>query len=158
MEPICAAFNSAFIALDRQTRELLSVTSERDLYRRPEGGERSMFPFSVGEYIIRSASVVEQAFGGITTRLWDDPYEWTLPEKLATSELIGQYLDDVDASRKRAMAFIRSDGELTRVIPAPERLIAISDILLTALARARHHQGRAFALYEVITKNRPQWL
>lgn len=60
-----------------------------------------MFPFSVGEYIIRSASVVEQAFGGITTRLWDDPYEWTLPEKLATSELIGQYLDDVDASRKR---------------------------------------------------------
>ncbi|MBX3300245.1 MAG: hypothetical protein KF736_12375 [Acidobacteria bacterium] len=117
-----------------------------------------MFPFSVGEYIIRSASVVEQAFGGITTRLWDDPYEWTLPEKLATSELIGQYLDDVDASRKRAMAFIRSDGELTRVIPAPERLIAISDILLTALARARHHQGRAFALYEVITKNRPQWL
>ena len=40
--------------------------------------------FSCGEYILRSAAAVEQTFGGITTRLWDDPFEWTLPEALST--------------------------------------------------------------------------
>ena len=30
---------------------------------------------SVGEYVLRSAGVVEQTFGGITSNLWDDPFE-----------------------------------------------------------------------------------
>jgi hypothetical protein len=32
------------------------------------------------EQILRSARIVEQVSGGITANLWDDPFEWTLPE------------------------------------------------------------------------------
>jgi hypothetical protein len=47
---------------------------------------------SVGEQILRSAAVIEQTFGGLTANLWDDPFEWTLPETLATPESIVAYL------------------------------------------------------------------
>src|SRR4029453_18276189 len=74
---------------------------------------------SIGESILRSAAVVEQAFGGLTSNLWDDPFEWTLPETLTTRERILEYLCEVDATRKRAFSSFASHAELTRHIAAP---------------------------------------
>ena len=74
--------------------------------------------------------------GGITTRLWDDPFEWTLPEKLYNEALIEDYLDEVEESRLRAFSYLRTDEDLDRQTPAPTQLITIEAILRNTLAIA----------------------
>ena len=107
--------------------------------------------FSCGEYILRSAAMVEKTFGGITTRLWDDPFEWTLPEKLSDRESIIRYLDEVEETRKNGFSFFTSDADLKKELPAPEKLRSIIQILLDTLAMANHFQGRAFAVFQMIS-------
>ncbi|HEX2269316.1 MAG TPA: hypothetical protein VHH35_07275, partial [Pyrinomonadaceae bacterium] len=58
--------------------------------------------------ILRSAAVIEQTFGGLTANLWDDPFEWTLPETLSTPELVIEHLSEVDALRQRFFSSIDS--------------------------------------------------
>ena len=110
-----------------------------------------MAMFSCGEYLLRSAGAVEQTFGGITTRLWDDPFEWTLPEKLSTPIAVLEYLDEVERTRLAGFGFFTSDGDLQKQIPAPEKLRSLFDLLLETLARAEHYQGRAFAVFQMLS-------
>jgi hypothetical protein len=110
-----------------------------------------MTMFSCGEYVLRSAGMVEKTFGGITTRLWDDPFEWTLPEELATKEAVLDYLSEVEATRVRGFSFFRSDDNLLRKIPAPANLRSIFDILLETIAQAEHYQGRALAIFQMFS-------
>jgi len=110
-----------------------------------------MTPFSCGEYLLRSAGKVEMTFGGITTRLWDDPFEWTLPEKLATLAAVAQYLDEVESTRMKGFRFFTSDDDLRREIPAPEKIRPLAEILFDTLSEASHLQGRAFAIFQTIT-------
>src|SRR5687768_1475284 len=49
----------------------------------------------VGENVLRCAAAIEQTFGGITSNLWDDPFEWTLPEYLSTSAKVIEHLGEV---------------------------------------------------------------
>lgn len=149
---LLSAFDQRFAEIDRSSLELLSLLTEETLFKRPRETRQQMAPFSCGEYILRSAAMVEKTFGGITTRLWDDPFEWTLPEKLSTKELVTNYLNEVQATRKNAFAFFSSDDDLMRQIPAPEKLRPIFEILLDTVARAEHFQGRAYALYQVISQ------
>jgi hypothetical protein len=107
--------------------------------------------FTVGEYVLRSAAAVEQTFGGITTRLWDDPFEWTLPEKLHCVDLVKEYLDEVDLTRAEGIAFIANDDSLSRSIPAPVNIVPISHILIDAVARSEHYLGRAYAIFQTIS-------
>jgi|SRR6185369_4354213 hypothetical protein len=95
--------------------------------------------------------MVEKTFGGITTRLWDDPFEWTLPEALSTTENVLGYLSEVEATRIAGFGFFKSDEDLSRRIPAPEVLRTLFDILLETLARAEHFQGRAFAVFQMLS-------
>ena len=95
--------------------------------------------------------MVEKTFGGITTRLWDDPFEWTLPEKLSQRNDIIQYLDDVEQTRIRGFAFIAADTALLTQIPAPETLLPLNTILLETLVSASHYQGRAFAVFQMLS-------
>ncbi|MEO7539445.1 MAG: hypothetical protein ABIV21_05425 [Pyrinomonadaceae bacterium] len=151
MDPILTALDRQFLSVDSRSRQLLNAIGNDLLFSKPREIGNSMAQFSCGEYILRSAAMVEQAFGGITTRLWDDPYEWTLPEKLSTRKLIIDYFDEVEATRNRGFAFIASDSALFTMIPAPETLRSLFDILLTALNTAGHFQGRAFALMQVLS-------
>jgi len=121
------------------------------LFWKPREIKETYGMFSCGEYILRSAGAVEQTFGGITTRLWDDPFEWTLPEELSTVEKFTEYLAEVEETRKKGFAFFNSDEDLLRELPAPEKLKSIFEILLDALARAEHFQGRAFAVYQMFS-------
>ncbi len=155
MNPILTSFELQFLHLDRRARELLAKLNVDQLFERPDGSGTSMTPFSCGEYLLRSAAAVEQTFDGITTRLWDDPFEWTLPEKLSTREDILHYLDEVEATRTRGFGFFTSDDDLRREIPAPEQMRSLADILIDTLARASHLQGRAFAIYQTVTSEKP---
>lgn len=89
------------------------------------------------------------------TRLWDDPFEWTLPEKLSDKAAVLNYLDEVEATRSKGFGFFTSDADLKRAIPAPEKLRPLADILLEAVAHASHYQGRAFAIFQMLTAERP---
>lgn len=151
MNSVLSAIELQFTALDRRSRELLTLLAPDTLYKRPRVLEKPMTPFSCGEYVLRSAAMVEQTFGGITTRLWDDPFEWTLPEKLSKIADIVNYLDEVDATRRNGMGFFTSEDDLLREMPAPERVLPIITILLDTLARANHYQGRAFAVFQMIS-------
>ena len=151
MDPMLATFNDSFRLLDDGSRELLLKLNDAQLFEKPREVLNSMAAFSCGEYILRSAAMVEKTFGGITTRLWDDPFEWTLPEKLADKTRIIQYLDEVDATRKRGFAFFTSDEDLKRQMPAPGKLRSVFEILLETIAQAEHYQGRAFAVFQMIS-------
>lgn len=145
MNSILASLNRQFVSLDKRSRELLDKIDDAQLFVRV-ADTGSLSGASVGEYVLRSAAMVEKTFGGITTRLWDDPFEWTLPEKLSDKAAVVNYLDEVEATRKRGFAFFASDDDLSRQIPAPEKLTPIIDILLDALVKASHYQGRAAAI------------
>jgi hypothetical protein len=145
------AFDSQFQKLHQDSSQLVEKIPVEKLYWQPRERE-ALFPVnSCGEYILRSAAAVEQTFGGITTRLWDDPFEWTLPEALSTNELILNYLRETEETRRKGFAFFRSDEDLRREIPAPERLKSIFRILLETVARAEHFQGRAFAVFQTFS-------
>ena len=98
------------------------------------------------ENLVRSAAAIEQMCGGLTANLWDDPFEWTLPETLSNAELIDEYLSEVDLARQRAFGSI-DDGALTRYISLPsgeaQRLISL---LLETLVRASELRGRAISV------------
>jgi hypothetical protein len=151
MDPIVESFDRVFRSLHGRSSDLIANLPADLLFHKPRELDRSMAIFSTGEYVLRSAAAVEQTFGGITTRLWDDPFEWTLPEELASVERVTQYLDEVEAMRGKGMKFFRSDAELMQQIPAPEALRSIFDILLDTIARAALYQGRAFAVFQMIS-------
>ncbi len=151
MDKLLSAFDRSFISLDTRSRQLLTNLPVDKLFYSPREIAHSMAMFSCGEYVLRSAAMVEKTFGGITTRLWDDPFEWTLPEKLFDHNAVIAYLDEVEQTRDLGFSYFNSDDDLVRQIPAPERLRPIIDILLDTIATAEHYQGRAFAVFQMIS-------
>src|ERR1051326_8514794 len=89
-----------FGSLIDSLKDLASSVPATLLYRNPPA-------VSIGENILRSAAVIEQTCGGITSNLWDDPFEWTLPETLSNPERIVEYLSEVDATRQHAFSSIQ---------------------------------------------------
>ncbi len=152
MKTLINSFDRQFARLHLRACEFVEKIPQDKLFWQPRESSNQFFAaFSCGEYVLRSAAKVEQTFGGITTKLWDDPFEWTLPEELSTNEKILEYLAEVEATRKRGFAFFTSDEDLRREIPAPEKLRSIFEILLDALAQAEHFQGRAFAVFQMFS-------
>jgi len=95
------------------------------------------------ENLVRSAAAVEQMCGGLTANLWDDPFEWTLPETLYNPDRVIEYLDEVDLARQRTFSSI-DDAALTKLISVPsgESRLLIS-LLLETLVKASEFRGRA---------------
>src|SRR5262245_36600936 len=119
MRELISSYDRHFTDLSSRLVELIQETDQATLYTRPREVESSMLPFSVGEFVIRSAAAIEQMTGGITTRLWDDPFEWTLPEQMPTTESILNYLREVEEGRRRAFAIFTNDSDLEKMLPAP---------------------------------------
>jgi len=84
----------------------------------------------------------EQTFGGITANLWDDPFEWTLPEHLSSPAKVQEHLLEVEALRQRAFSSFDDDQCLLKHIAMPsgntQTLIAL---LLETLLRATSLPG-----------------
>ena len=97
------------------------------------------------QHILRSAAAIEQMCGGLTANLWDDPFEWTLPETLSNADRVVEYLSEVDLARERAFVSI-DDAALTKYISVPsgeeQQLIRV---LLETLVRASEFRGQAIA-------------
>ena len=151
MRTFIDSFDRRFNSIYSGSVELLAKIPNEKLFQRPRELKNTFEMFSCGEFILRSAGAVEQTFGGITTKLWDDPFEWTLPEKLSTTKMIREYLDEGEATRHNGFAFFRSDDDLKRQIPAPDELRTLHEILLDTVARAGHYQGRAYAVFRMFS-------
>jgi hypothetical protein len=152
MKSLLEVLENRFFTIHHCSVSLVKMIPPEKLYWSPLE-RKALLPGknSCGESILRSAAAVEQAFGGITTKLWDDPFEWTLPEALPTNELILQYLEEVDETRRKGFAFFGSDEDLYKKIPAPDKLKSIFEILLETIARAEHFQGRAYSVFQLIS-------
>jgi hypothetical protein len=147
MTTLIDVLDNRFELLHRRSVNFTLLVPTEKLYWQPRE-TTALFPVnSCGEFLLRSAAAVEQTFGGITTRLWDDPFEWTLPEALSTNALIVDYINEVEVTRRRGFTFFNSDDDLRREIPAPEKFKSIFQILVETLSRAEHFQGRAFAVF-----------
>lgn len=144
MREIVDQLDQQFGALIQSLKTLVQSVPPDHLYRSPPS-------VSIGENILRSAAAIEQTCGGITTNLWDDPFEWTLPETLSSGERIIDYLSEVDLSRQRAFKAILDDSALSKYISVPSgepcRLVAV---LLETLVRAGDYRGRAVAAGKIL--------
>lgn len=148
MKTFIDIFDRQFSKIHDSSRELITKVPEDRLFLKPDD---NLAPFSFAEYILRSAGKVEQTFGGITTRLWDDPFEWTLPEELSTTAKILEYFDEVEATRLRGFTYLTSDEDLEKELPAPEKLKTIFELLLDTLVDSKSFQNDARRVFELIS-------
>ena len=155
MNKLIADLDRQFSQLHQDSRELIRAVPPERLYYRPSNESNSPAQ-TCGEQILRSAAVVEQTFGGLTTNLWDDPFEWTLPETLSTPEKVSDYLDEVEATRKRGFEFFQSDDDLSKEIMAPAGATQLQPLLLDTLERARHYLGSARATFDLVRDKEPK--
>ena len=142
---IVRSLDEQFARLHERSAALVRAVPADKLYWQPRASSGSFPVYSCGEHVLRSAAAVEQTFGGITANLWDDPFEWTLPEALPTPAEVAGYLGEAEATRRRAFALFKSDGDLSREIAAPGGMRALFSLVTETLVRAAHHEGRAFA-------------
>ena len=132
-----------FADLLKSLKDLAAAVPVNLLYRSP--------PASIGECILRSGAAIEQICGGLTSNLWDDPFEWTLPETLSNSDLIVDYLTEVERLRELAFNSISDDGVLTKYISAPNGEQQLVNLLLETLVRASDYHGRAVATIKMLS-------
>jgi len=149
MNKLIECLDREFAQLHLGSSELIRGASPELLYSKPPRGFGSRPSF--GEHILRSAATVEQTFGGITANLWDDPFEWTLPETLSTPEKVADYLDEVEVTRRHGFELFKSDDDLLKEILAPAGETKLLPLLLDTLVRAVHYQGRAFATFDIVS-------
>jgi hypothetical protein len=152
---IISSLDEEFARLGERTRALVEIIPAERLYWQPRPSSGAFPVYSCGEHVLRSAATVEQTFGGINANLWDDPFEWTLPETLQTPASILQYLTEVEATRRAGFERFSGDHDLTKEIAAPSgQSIQLCALLFETLSRASHHQGRAFAVFRLFSDER----
>jgi hypothetical protein len=152
MGQFTAFLDQQFARLHARSLALIAVVPAEKLYWQPRQPAGTLPVYSCGEHILRSAGAVEQTFGGITTNLWDDPFEWTLPETLTNAERMKEYLDEVEDTRRRGFALFRSDEDLLKEIAVPSGdMKTLYELLVGTLVGAAHHQGRAFATFRLFS-------
>lgn len=154
---IVTRLDREFVRLHLNSCAIIQSTPAEVLYEpgrlKPGGAPAAS---SVGESILRSAAIIEQTFGGITANLWDDPFEWTLPEYLATPRAISAHLAEVEATRRRAFSSFTVDDCLEKqvMIPAGEAVPLVA-LLQTTLQRATAFQHQALAMLAGLSGIRP---
>jgi hypothetical protein len=138
---IITSLDQQFARLHSRSCSLISATPAELLYKSIEVGSGS-WP-SVGESVLRSVAAVERTFGGIIANLWDDPFEWTLPEQLGTSAKVLEHLAEVETLRARAFASFASDSCLRLQVATPAAHEPLIQLLLTTLVQATSFQSQA---------------
>ncbi|HKR22685.1 MAG TPA: hypothetical protein VJS17_08830 [Pyrinomonadaceae bacterium] len=142
---IVDSLDKEFSSFIEDLKRLATAVNTDLLYRHPPA-------VSIGEQILRSAAAIEQTFGGLTSNLWDDPFEWTLPETLSTPAAIVEYLSEVDALRQLVFNSINGDTDLVRYISVPSgEATTLVKLLTETLVRASDHRGRAIATLKILS-------
>jgi hypothetical protein len=138
MNALITWFDQEFTLLESDWCVLIEQLDEAGLY-----SEKQQQLCPAAEQILQSARIVEQVSGGITANLWDDPFEWTLPETLTTREKLISYFAEVSTARAHAFEFFADDTDLRKTVMAPRGPTQLISLLLDALVRARHHRLQA---------------
>lgn len=147
---VIESFDTEFERLHARSCKLIETTPVKILYGDSDANSDSA---SVGVFILRSAGVVEQTCGGLTSNLWDDPFEWTLPETLSTRARVIEYLGEVEGTRKHAFACFAGDEDLLKKIATPSgEMRSLMSLLQDTLVRALDFQGRAVALLAKVSE------
>ena len=156
---IVANLDREFARLHFNAGELIKQTSIALLYCVPlqaESPSASRPLPSIGESVLRSAAAIEQAFGGITANLWDDPFEWTLPEYLSTPAKITEHLAEVEETRKRAFGSFNDDSCLLKHIALPSgETRPLIELLQKALVDAAAYQAQALLALKILSGTSP---
>ncbi|MCM3873135.1 MAG: hypothetical protein ND895_20830 [Pyrinomonadaceae bacterium] len=148
---VIESFDTEFGRLHARSCKLIETTPPAVLYGHSKADIDSA---SVGVFVLRSAGVVEQTCGGISSNLWDDPFEWTLPETLSTSARVIEYLGEVEETRKHAFACFSRDEDLLKKIATPSgEMRPLISVLLDTLVRALGFQGRAMAQQATVSRD-----
>lgn len=156
---IVRGLDEQFARLHERSVRLVQAVPFEKLYWQPQRTDDIRTPtfpiYSCGEHILRSAAAVEQTFGGITVNLWDDPFEWTLPEALPAPSDVVRYLEEAEATRLSAFRFFKSDEDLAREIAVPSgETRTLFSLVVETLAHASQHQGRAYATFRLFSDER----
>lgn len=153
---VIATFDQEFARLHARSCQLIETTPVEVLYDNPPGKKTGSASPSVCEYVLRSAGVVEQTFGGLTSNLWDNPFEWTLPETLSTRARVIEYLVEVEETRKHAFGCFTGDTDLLKKVSTPAgEMRPLINLLLDALVRSLGFQGRAVVIQTTLSNVRP---
>ena len=148
---VIESFDKEFARLHARSCALIKTTPAEILYEAPRA-KTGIASKSVGEYVLKSAGAVEQTFGGITANLWDDPFEWTLPETLSTRDRVIEYLTEVEETRKQAFDRFSGDTDLLKKIAVPSGdMRPLIHVFLDTLVRALGYQGRAVAILGILS-------
>jgi hypothetical protein len=151
---IVTSLDREFSRLHRNACAFIEQTSIDILYVAPNqhGSAFSTSLPSVGESVLRSAAAIEQTFGGITANLWDDPFEWTLPEYLSTPEKIREHLNEVEETRQVAFASFPDDDCLLKHIAVPSGgTRPLIDLISETLLKARRFQQQALLALKILS-------
>lgn len=143
---IVKSLDREFARLHLQSSAIIESTSGAILYEaeRHESEPLHSPSRSIGESVLRSAATIEQTFGGITSNLWDDPFEWTLPEFLSTPAKILAHLEEVEAVRQRAFSSFADDTCLLKRVATPsQETKLLIELLIETLVRAIFFQSQA---------------
>ncbi|HEY0079353.1 MAG TPA: hypothetical protein VGB73_12120 [Pyrinomonadaceae bacterium] len=152
MDRLIRSLDERFARLHGRLSGLVAVVPPERLYWQPRASSGAHPVYSCGEHVLRGAAIVEQTCGGISVNLWDDPFEWTLPETLSTPARVAEYLSEVEATRRRSFDFFRSDEDLSKEIALPSgEMQTLFALLIDTLTRAAHHEGRAFATFRLFS-------
>jgi hypothetical protein len=149
---IVESLDREFSRLHSSSCTLVEQITDETLYYISNAGR----PLSVGESILRCAAEIERTFGGITANLWDDPFEWTLPEHLSTKSKIIEHLGEVETLRQRAFTSFSDDACLSKHVATPStETQSLIELLLKTLLRAADHQSQARATLKTLSGIEP---
>lgn len=153
---IVESLDREFARLHANSCDLVDHTPPQILYTTGVATGSSFSYPSIGESLLRSAAVVEQTFGGITANLWDDPFEWTLPEYLSTPAKVHEHLLEVESTRLRAFSSFADDSCLVQEVATPaNETSALLNLLLGSLLRATGYQAQAQLVLKTLSCNSP---
>src|SRR5258705_13499478 len=156
---IVASLDREFSRLHFSACAVIEQTSIEILYAIPAQTSLPSAPRqlpSIVESVLRSAAAIEQPFGGITANLWDDPFEWTLPEYLSTPARINEHLAEVEATRRHAFASFADDASLLKHVAVPSgETRPLIDLLSDTLLRAVDYQAQALLVLKTLSGNHP---
>lgn len=155
---IVESLDREFARLYLNSCALIENTQVDVLYAVPASAPGSPPPsepvatLSVGESVLRSAAAIEQTFGGITSNLWDDPFEWTLPEYLSTPDKVKDHLAEVESLRRRAFNSFADDACLLKHVALPSGETSPLILLLSkTLLRAADYQGQGLVAFKILS-------
>lgn len=148
---IIESLDREFARLHLRSCAVVETTPANKIYAAPMAGENISI-LSIGESVLRCAAAIERTFGGITSNLWDDPFEWTLPEHLSTPAKILDHLNEVETTRRQAFRSFTDDECLRLQVATPaEETQPLIELLLTTLVQAIDFQSQAIVAHRTLS-------